>query len=220
MGNVNMEAEQIRFKNASYRNVAEGLNAALAGGGGLNSRVDALEETVGDAESGLVKDVNDLETVVGDAEGGLVKAVADLTTAVSAGLVLSSTEVKIGSYDGNDLFEKLYKVKLGSLSDYAYSGGKVSGNIELSADNINMAFIDIANSFVDVSSLGTAIQSFPVEYNSSSGFVRASISKSGSTYVAYFESSFLAENLNTGKANVDLYIAVKYTKTPANNNNR
>lgn len=33
MGNVNMEAEQIRFKNASYRNVADGLAAALNGGG-------------------------------------------------------------------------------------------------------------------------------------------------------------------------------------------
>ena len=46
--------------------------------------IDALETTVGDANSGLVKDVDDLQTTVGDSNSGLVKAVADNTTDISA----------------------------------------------------------------------------------------------------------------------------------------
>ena len=44
--------------------------------------IEALEDTVGDAESGLVKDVADLKTTVGDAESGLVKTVADNKAAI------------------------------------------------------------------------------------------------------------------------------------------
>lgn len=50
---------------------------------GLSTAVKSLQTTVGDAESGLVKDVNDLKTTVGGAESGLVKDVADLKTSVA-----------------------------------------------------------------------------------------------------------------------------------------
>lgn len=57
---------------------------------GLSTAVAALEQTVGDSSSGLVKDVADnstaiesLTSVVGNAEAGLVKDVADNTAAIS-----------------------------------------------------------------------------------------------------------------------------------------
>lgn len=64
---------------------------------GVSGRVDTLETTVGNAESGLAKDVSTLKsdmataksdistlkTTVGDAESGLVKAVADNTAAIT-----------------------------------------------------------------------------------------------------------------------------------------
>lgn len=84
MGNVYMEAEQVRYKNASYSNVQEGLDAAFAGSPeGLDGRVTALETTVGDSTAGLVKDVTDLQTTVGDSTAGLVKTVTDQGTAIS-----------------------------------------------------------------------------------------------------------------------------------------
>lgn len=56
-------------------------------GTGLIGNVEALQDTVGDLNSGLVKAVSDntsdisaLETTVGDANGGLVKRVNDLET--------------------------------------------------------------------------------------------------------------------------------------------
>ena len=86
MGNVNMEAEMIRFKNATYRDVQSGLTAALQGAGG-----GAAEDiTYDNTESGLTADdvqaaidevagdVSTLETTVGDSSGGLVKDVADI----------------------------------------------------------------------------------------------------------------------------------------------
>ena len=79
MGNVYMEAKQVRFESESYHNVQEGLEAAFAGSPeGLDERVTALETTVGDSSAGLVKDVDDLETTVGDSSSGLVKDVADI----------------------------------------------------------------------------------------------------------------------------------------------
>ena len=50
---------------------------------GLSTAVKSLQTTVGDAESGLVKDVNDLKTAVGGADSGLVKDVNDLKTSVA-----------------------------------------------------------------------------------------------------------------------------------------
>ena len=50
---------------------------------GLSTAVKSLQTTVGDAESGLVKDVNDLMTAVGGADSGLVMDVNDLKTSVA-----------------------------------------------------------------------------------------------------------------------------------------
>lgn len=103
MGNVQMEADQIRFKNASYGNVQTALTAALTGGGGdLSERVTALETTVGDESGGLVKDVDDLETTVGDSSSGLVKDVSELDPNN-----YSSTGVKVGKFLGSDLYRKV-----------------------------------------------------------------------------------------------------------------
>ena len=57
---------------------------------GLVKDVSDLQTTVGDSGSGLVKDVSDLQAIVGDSSAGLVKDVADLQTTVgdaTAGLV-------------------------------------------------------------------------------------------------------------------------------------
>ena len=50
---------------------------------GLSTAVESLKTTVGDVDSGLVKDVNDLKTAVGNADSGLTKEVADLKTSVA-----------------------------------------------------------------------------------------------------------------------------------------
>ena len=50
---------------------------------GLSTAVKSLQTTVGNSDSGLVKDVNDLKTAVGGADNGLVKDVADLKTSVA-----------------------------------------------------------------------------------------------------------------------------------------
>lgn len=50
---------------------------------GLSTAVKSLQTTVGNSDSGLVKDVNDLKTAVGGADSGLVKDVADLKTSVA-----------------------------------------------------------------------------------------------------------------------------------------
>ena len=51
MGNVNMEADQVRFKDSTYRNVQEGLKAALQGGGGGASSADDV--SYDNTDSGL-----------------------------------------------------------------------------------------------------------------------------------------------------------------------
>lgn len=53
MGNVYMEAEQVRFKGSTYHNVQDGLKAALEGGGGGGTTVVANPE--GSATADLAK---------------------------------------------------------------------------------------------------------------------------------------------------------------------
>ena len=70
----------VLLTNGDYWRAVIDYTAQIAG---LQTRVVALENTVGDASSGLVKDVDDLQTTVGDASTGLVKDVNDLETAVN-----------------------------------------------------------------------------------------------------------------------------------------
>ena len=86
-------------------------NKKAGSGSDLTSRVVDLEETVGDESSGLVKDVSNLETTVGDETGGLVKDVDDLETSVASlnPNVYSTTETKIGTYKGQDLYRKVFE---------------------------------------------------------------------------------------------------------------
>lgn len=79
-----------------------------------SAAIDALEETVGDENSGLVKDVADLETTVGDAESGLVKDVNDLKTTVgdaNSGLVkdVSDAQDDITELQTNEIDPKYYE---------------------------------------------------------------------------------------------------------------
>ena len=107
MGNVQMEARQIRYGST---NVEQALKNGGGGGSGLDERVTALETVVGDETGGLVKDVDDLETTVGDNTGGLVKDVEDLKTSVANGLVYGSTATKIGKVGTDDLYSKILPV--------------------------------------------------------------------------------------------------------------
>lgn len=62
--------------------VVGGLQAIVKNQG---DAITALQNTVGNASSGLVKDVKDLKTTVGDSNSGLVKKVADLEKATGSG---------------------------------------------------------------------------------------------------------------------------------------
>lgn len=64
MGNVNMEAEMIRFKNATYRDVQSGLTAALQGAGGGGAAEDI---TYDNTESGLTAD--DVQAAIDEVAG-------------------------------------------------------------------------------------------------------------------------------------------------------
>lgn len=62
--------------------VVGGLKETVSNQG---NAITALQNTVGNASSGLVKDVKDLKTTVGDSNSGLVKKVADLEKATGSG---------------------------------------------------------------------------------------------------------------------------------------
>ena len=156
MGNVYMEAEQIRYKSASYRNVQEGLDAAFAGSPeGLDQRVAALETTVGDNTAGLVKDVDDLETTVGDSTAGLVKDVTDLQTTVgdsSDGLVKDVTDLQTtvgGAIQWDDAKTSVKKnyappFTTTTSSDVTFTVAS-DGTVSLSGTASSVAFCELSN---------------------------------------------------------------------------
>lgn len=111
---------------------------------GLQTAVETLQETVGDAEGGLVKDVADLKTsieeeggisdVVGDENGGLVKDVADIMASLGvpaegetpATGVYAELEKKANAEEVYTKEEVYDKTEIDSLlsSVYNYKGTK------------------------------------------------------------------------------------------------
>ena len=77
-------------------NTLVNLTSAIKKGGGvdpaLEAKVDALETTVGDSSGGLVKDVSDIETAIEDVYPD----------------AYSTTEVKVGTYNGEDLYRRVF----------------------------------------------------------------------------------------------------------------
>lgn len=74
----------------------------VGGGSDIKQRVEALETTVGDSTSGLVKDVDDLETTVGDSSAGLVHDVNELNSSVG-GIELDVEDIKEDVVDIRDV---------------------------------------------------------------------------------------------------------------------
>ena len=105
---------------------------------GVSGRVDTLETTVGNAESGLVKDVttlksdmataksdiSTLKTTVGGADSGLVKAVNDNTTAIETlnGAENVEGSVKKAVKDASDAINN-------SITDITKDGGLIDTKI-------------------------------------------------------------------------------------------
>lgn len=134
MGNVYMEADQVRCR-GQYRNVQEALDNGGSGGGGSaadvsydNTDSGLAAETVQAAIDEVVTDLGSLSTVIGDSTAGLVKEVTDIQDLIPSGATsenklatesdipnndYSSTEVKVGTWDGSDLYRK--KVSIGAL---------------------------------------------------------------------------------------------------------
>lgn len=87
MGNVYMEADQVRFKNSTYHNLQTAVAAALEGGGGGGTTV------VANPEGSATADLSKLQ--VGTTIYGIP---------ADAGEVYSTTPVKVGSWLGSDLY--------------------------------------------------------------------------------------------------------------------
>ena len=98
---------------------------------GVSGRVDALETTVGNAESGLVKDVAALKTTVGGEGSGLVKDVNALKTTVGD----SNSGLVKGVADNKDAIDLLNGTET--------TTGSVKQIVKASADTLNTAINNI-----------------------------------------------------------------------------
>ena len=109
------------------------------------SEVAALQTTVGDADSGLVKDVADIKTTVGDSSSGLVKDVSDLQTTVgdsSSGLVKDVSDLQNTVRDTHIMF----------AADYSSSESPISVMIDITGLVINpYTVMDIYTSVFGIS---------------------------------------------------------------------
>lgn len=139
MGNVQMEADQIRFKNASYGNVQTALTAALSGGSGSSTLADLTDTDISTPTNGQVltydstaekwenaniptpatPSLSDLtDTTISTPTNGQVltydstaaKWVNANASGGGGGINLSTTPTVIGQYAGSDLYAKLVAI--------------------------------------------------------------------------------------------------------------
>ena len=97
-------AKIVAGADASYdtlKEISDWISGHTTDAATMNSDINALKTTVGDADSGLVKDTADLKTAVGDSTKGLTKDVADLKTGkqdtltAGTGIDITDNTVKI-----------------------------------------------------------------------------------------------------------------------------
>lgn len=156
MGNVYMEADQVRFKDSTYRNVQEGLAAALEGGGGGGGT--AADVSYDNTDSGLtaddvqaaidevVTDLGTLSTIIGDSSAGLVKEVTDIEDLIPSGATSSNKlatasdipDAVTGNPSGSATAGNLTKLQIGSdVYDLPSGGGAVYSSTEQIAGEWN-----------------------------------------------------------------------------------
>lgn len=117
MGNVYMEADQVRFKDSTYRNVQEGLAAALEGGGGGGTTVVANPE--GSATADLAK------LQVGTTIYGIPETAAKVTyDNTSSGLTADDVQEAIDEVAGD----------IGGIQDLIPSGATTSNKLATASD--------------------------------------------------------------------------------------
>lgn len=132
MGNVYMEAEQVRFKDSTYRDVQAALAAALEGGGGGGTTVVANPE--GEATADLAK------LQVGDNIYGIPAEAGDISyDNTASGLTADDVQAAIDEMVSNfgDGVDEVYNacVAAGSTptskspADIAAAIGSIGGNI-------------------------------------------------------------------------------------------
>ena len=130
MGNVYMEADQVRFKDSAYRNVQEGLAAALEGGGGGGTTV------VANPEGSATADLNKLQ--VGEGIYGIPATAAKISyDNTDSGLTADDVQDAIDEMVANfgDGVDEVYNacVSAGSTpttkspADIAAAIGNISG---------------------------------------------------------------------------------------------
>lgn len=132
MGNIQMEADQIRYKGTDYKNVQTALAAALESSG--SATLAGLDDTtITEPSNGQVltydgtaekwknatipaQSISGLsDTAITTPTNGQVLAYDStaekwVNTAAPSDNVYSTTETKVGTYDGLDLYRKIYKV--------------------------------------------------------------------------------------------------------------
>lgn len=112
----------------TLKEISDWISGHTTDAAAMNSDINALKTTVGDAESGLVKDTADLKTAVGDSTKGLTKDVADLKTGkqdkltAGTGIDIADNTVKIdGSVarlEALDVAAAGFYVAVGALASY------------------------------------------------------------------------------------------------------
>lgn len=111
---------------------------------GLVKDVDDLQNAVGDSSSGLVKDVDDLKNTVGDASNGLVKDVDDLQNAVgdaSSGLVKDVDDLKNAVGDASSGLVK-------DVDDLKNTVGDASNGLVKDVDDLQTDVSTLRNSVI------------------------------------------------------------------------
>lgn len=127
MGNVYMEADQVRFKDSTYRNVQEGLTAALEGGGGTtvvanpeaSATADLTKLQVGEGVYGIPTtaakisyDNTDSGLTADDVQEAIDEVAGNVTDLQNANKYLT-TETLVGKWGSSDLYRKC--INIGAL---------------------------------------------------------------------------------------------------------
>lgn len=220
MGNVQMEADQIRFKNASYGNVQTALSAALTGGGGSTTLAELTDTDITTPSNGQVltydgtsekwenaaipaQSVDGLSdtNITTPTEGQVLtydntsSKWVNATPETGGGVIYppADTEIEIGTWNGQTLYRR------------AYYGLNVTGSS--SGDTFDLGITIIPGNVKNYDAVITASNNFRYRFN----YYSSSTSKFNCYLAKTSETNLLLQVTAYSSGALDLYI--DYIKT-------
>lgn len=173
-----------------------------------------LKKSIADVLKKLASDMSGAVIVKSVGDGLSISEEGELS---SDGILLTSTEKKVGKLGLADLYEKTFTFKSTDLQESTISDSVIKGGFILDVPEFDRIWIDFGNSYYFNGASTPAPKALSLNYLTANGtnYTRTNLQQRSSSYdgkpFVYFESNY-AQDVYDSISDLEWLFTVKYTK--------